>query len=425
MSYLLECIDCKRRYVPGEVQYLCPTCSENQKPMEPLVGILRCIYDYEAIIKRFSPSELKKRDGTTFFRFSELFPLRSTDTIPPLVVGATPLRQASHLRRAIDLENLWIKDDTVSPTASFKDRASAMVVACARERGLDAVATASTGNAATALAGMAASVGMRSIIFAPSSAPQAKLTQIVVYGGTLIPIKGTYDEAFELSIRACSEFGWYNRNTAYNPFTVEGKKTAALEIWEQLKYRAPDWVVVPTGDGVILAGIEKGFADLKALGIIDRLPRLALVQAIGCQPLVRALVHKSDCIVPEPKPRTIADSICVGVPRAGRWVLKAVADCEGAAVAVTDDEIIDAIALLGQATGVFAEPAAATAIAGLKKLVEDGTISRDECVVALITGSGLKDIPAASRAAKIGREIEPSLDAVKRFIDLKLETNSF
>jgi threonine synthase len=382
--------------------------------MEPLAGVLRCIYDYETISKGFDPDVLAKRPACGFDRWMELLPLRSAESLPPLITNSTPLRAAENLRIAFNLERLWIKDDSVQPTASFKDRASALVVACARERGRETIATASTGNAATALAGQAASCGASSVIFVPASAPQAKLVQIAVFGGMLVPIKGTYDEAFELSIAACNEFGWYNRNTAYNPFTIEGKKTAALEIWEQLGYKAPDWVVVPTGDGVILAGIEKGFADLKALGLIEKPPKLALVQAEGCQPLVRAWRSVEGAIIPEKKPHTVADSICVGVPRAGRWALAALKECGGAAVAVSDDEIIAAIALLGRSSGVFAEPAAAASIAGVKKLLEEGVIAQDESVVALVTGSGLKDVPAAARSVVIPKAIEPDIEAVRR-----------
>jgi len=416
MSYLFECVDCSKHYLPNEAAYVCPSCSAAQKEMEPLAGVLRCIYDYETISKEFGPEKLKNRTTKSFARWKEILPITSVDSLPPLIIYETPLRPVANLRREFGLDNLWIKDDTVQPTASFKDRASALVVACAREKGKDTVATASTGNAATALAGQAASVGIRSVIFAPASAPTAKLTQILVYGGTLLPIKGTYDEAFELSIGACNEFGWYNRNTAYNPFTVEGKKTAALEIWEQLGYKSPDWVIIPTGDGVILSGIEKGFADLKAMGLIEKMPKLAAAQAAGCQPIVRAWETKTP-IVPELKAKTIADSISVGVPRAGLWAIKAIDSTGGIAVAVEDEEIIDAIAILGRTTGVFAEPAAATAVAALKKLAKNGTLNREDTVVTLVTGNGLKDIPAASRSVALPKAIHPDLNEVKKALE--------
>lgn len=416
MSFLFECIDCHKHYLPGEIMYLCPSCSSSQQEMRPLCGILRCVYDYEAIAKHFNAHVLSGRRERGMARWIELLPLKSYESIPPLMTETTPLRPVVNLRRVLKLDDLWIKDDTVEPTASFKDRASALVIAVARERGITTVATASTGNAATALAGQAASVAVKAVIFVPLATPQAKLAQIAIFGGLLIPIKGTYDEAFELSIAACHEFGWYNRNTAYNPFTIEGKKTAALEIWEQLGFAVPDWVVVPTGDGVILAGIDKGFADLKALGFIERVPKFAVIQAEGCSPIVRAWKSQKPEIEPEKKPHTIADSISVGVPRAGRWALRALALNGGTCIAVSDKEIIEAIALLGQTTGIFVEPAAATAIAGLKKLVEGSAIRRDEKVVVLATGSGLKDIPAALRAIEIPKAIEPSVEVLRRML---------
>lgn len=414
-KYLFECIDCKKHFLPSDVEYLCPECSVLQKEMTPLSGVLRCVYDYEKLAKSFTPENIMRSCESGFARYADLLPFESIDSLPMLITCATPLRKALRLEYELQLDELWLKDDTVMPTASFKDRASAVVVAMAKEKEIDVIATASTGNAATALAGQCASVGMESVIFVPESAPKAKLAQIAVYGARLVPVAGTYDEAFELSIKACKEFGWYNRNTAYNPFTVEGKKTAALEIWEQMEFQAPDWVIVPTGDGVILAGIEKGFSDLKQIGLIDHLPKLALVQAEGCSPIVKAF-EKGGEIISEKKPHTIADSISVGVPRAGKWALQAVKETGGVAISVSDEEIISAIALLGRTSGVFAEPAAATAVAGAKKLAERKVISREERVVILITGNGLKDVPAAMHSVEIPKSISPSIDSLKKII---------
>lgn len=414
--YLFECIDCRKHYVPEDVKYLCPKCSADQEPMRPLKGLLRCVYDYGKISKKIKRAQLARGSAGTVARFISIMPIESAGSMPPLMTSMTPLRPALKVANDFGVDDIWIKDDTLLPTASFKDRASSLVVACARERCIDTIATASTGNAATALAGMAASAGMKSVIFVPETAPKAKLTQIAVYGGKLIPIKGNYDQAFELSIAACERFGWYNRNTAYNPFTVEGKKTAALEICMQLEFAAPDWVIVPTGDGVILAGMEKGFSDLRALGLIDRVPKLAAIQAEGCCPIVRAFESGAGEIVPEMNPKTIADSISVGVPRAGRWVMQALASCGGAAIAVSDREILDAISYLGRTMGVFCEPAAATAIAGLKKLAANGVIQRNETVVVLATGNGLKDVPAAAHSVKFPESIKPDLAEVEKLI---------
>ncbi|MFH1829258.1 MAG: threonine synthase [Pseudomonadota bacterium] len=415
-AYLLECIDCGKHHLPTDAKYLCPTCGTKRKEMEPLSGLLRCIYDYETATKFFTEESLSQNKAEGFERWAPLLPLESMTSLPPLLISATPLRAADKLADEFGLDSLWLKDDTVMPTASFKDRASSLVVAMAKELGHATIATASTGNAATALAGYAAAAELSSVIFVSAYAPKAKLVQIVVYGGQLILLDTNYDGAYELSIQACDELGWYNRNTAYNPFTVEGKKTAAFEIWEQLEYHAPDWVIVPTGDGVIAAGIEKGFSDLAAMRLIERVPRLALVQAAGCKPIVKAFESGADEIVPEQNPKTIADSIQVGVPRAGRWLLKALRTTNGVALAVDDGEILNAISELGHTSGIFAEPAAAASIAGLKKLVADGIIGSDDTVVALITGSGLKDVSAVMKAMQIPNPIEPTLDAVKRML---------
>lgn len=415
-AHLLECLDCGKQHLPTDALYLCPDCAKGRKPLEPLPGLLRCKYDFETVARTLNEETLEQSAKRGFERWAQLLPLESMASFPQLITDATPLRPAARLGDHLQLSDLWLKDDTVMPTASFKDRASALVVAVAKERGIKTIATASTGNAATALAGQAAWAEIESVIFVPADAPRAKLAQIAVFGGRLVPLDTNYDGAFELSIEACDAFGWYNRNTAYNPYTVEGKKTAALEIWEQLEYSAPEWVIVPTGDGVIAAGIEKGFADLKAMGFIEQLPRIAMVQAVGCQPIVRAFEAGADEIAPEMHPKSIADSIKVGVPRAGRWAMKALKNTNGVAVAVEDEEILGAIRLLGEKTGVFAEPAAAAAIAGLAKLRGDDVIGADETVVALVTGSGLKDVPAAMKAVEVPKTVKPELEAVRRYL---------
>jgi threonine synthase len=417
-AHLLECIDCGKQHLPTDVKYLCPQCSQDRKPLQPLPGLLRCRYDYETVARVLNEETLQDCDEQGFARWAPLLPLESATSLPQLITCATPLRSTDRLGDVLKLSDLWLKDDTVMPTASFKDRASALVVAVAKERGYKTIATASTGNAATALAGQAAWAELESIIFVPADAPKAKLAQIAVFGGRLLPLETNYDGAFELSIEASHAFGWYNRNTAYNPYTVEGKKTAALEIWEQLDYSAPDWVIVPTGDGVIAAGIEKGFSDLKAMGFIDQLPRIAMVQAAGCQPIVKAFEAGVQEITPELHPQSVADSINVGVPRAGRWAMKVLESTKGVAVAVDDAEILAAIKLLGETTGVFAEPAAAASIAGLAKLRAAGTIDTDDTVVALITGSGLKDVPAAMKVVEIPKSVKADLAGIRKFLEV-------
>jgi threonine synthase len=310
------------------------------------------------------------------------------------------------------MPNLWIKDDSRNPSGSTKDRASLLVVAKAIEYGIDTLATASTGNAATALAAVAAAAGRRAIVFVPTDAPAAKLVQMLAYGATVIRVEGDYDDAFELCCEACDTFGWYNRNTAVNPFTIEGKKTAALEIAAQLAPDECDVVVVPTGDGVILAGIAKGFSDLARCGLISRVPRLVAVQPVGSAAIVTAVQSGAETIEPLAEATSIADSLTVRVPRNATLCLRRIRESGGSAVAVPDRAIVAAIGTLARTAGVFAEPAGAAALAGLDGALEQSLVGRDERVVLLVTGSGLKDVTAATLAVTVPPPIAVDIDAV-------------
>jgi threonine synthase len=321
------------------------------------------------------------------------------------------------------LASLWIKDESRNPTASFKDRASAIVVARARAIGAEVVVTASTGNAGAALAGMAAAVGQPAVIFAPRTAPPAKIAQLLIYGARVLLVDGNYDQAFDLSIQAADEFGWYCRNTGYNPFTAEGKKTAAFEIWESLLNRpAFDGrltVFVSVGDGNIISGMHKGFKDLLALGWLEQMPRLVGVQAEGSAAIARAfrtLPEAGD--IPQVLPvsaNTLADSISVDLPRDGVRAVWAASQTGGTYITVSDDEILAAVADLGR-VGIFAEPAGAASYAGLVKAVQEGHIAAEDPVLVLNTGSGLKDVRAAMQAVGEAVVIEPSLESVKRVL---------
>ena len=316
------------------------------------------------------------------------------------------------LRRELKMPRLWVKDDTRNPSGSTKDRASLLVAAKAKEYGYDTIAAASTGNAATALAAVCAAAGLTAVVFVPASAPEAKLIQMLAYGARVFRVDGSYDDAFELCLTACDEFGWYNRNTALNPFTIEGKKTAALEIGAQMQPEAPDAVIVPVGDGVIVSGVAKGFADLERAGLIAKRPRLIAVQPAGSASIAAALRADSAEITPVPDAASVADSLVVQAPRNAMLCLRQIRDSGGAGVVVGDDQIVRAISRLARATGVFAEPAAAAALAGLDASLDQGLVGRDERVVLLVTGTGLKDVPAASRAVCRPEPIPPRLDAV-------------
>jgi len=376
------CTECGVAYARDEVRYLCPRCSAAYSPGEPLRGVLEARFDYGAIAARWRAGE--KLDG--------LLCAVEAEHHPPYPVGRTPLFRAPRLGEALGLGDVWIKNDGQNPSGSLKDRASFLVVAEAIRVGERTIVTASTGNAASALAAVCAAAGRQAVIYVPRSAPRAKLVQMRLYGADVRLVDGTYDDAFTLSLAHTAERGGLNRNTAYHPLTIEGKKTVALEIGEVLG-AAPDWVVVPVGDGVIISGVWKGFHDLNRVGAIDKVPRLVCAQAESSDAIHRYVT--TGTYANAPRPRTIADSISVSAPSNAHMARRAVIESNGLSVTVTDDEILAGQKTLARTTGVFAEPAAAAAIAGLEKVRD--RIAPGERVVALVTGHGLKDVDAAMR----------------------------
>lgn len=403
-----RCGRCGATYALSEVRYVCPRDGPE--------GTLDVLYDYDRLRRALDPARLREHPDRSIWRYASLLPLKP-ETLRRVEgagalekVGWTPLYRAERTARRLGLRAVYIKDEGRNPTASLKDRASAVVVLKALEEGASVVTTASSGNAAAALAGMAAALGLPAVIFVPHTAPEAKVAQLRIYGAHVFLVEGTYDEAFDLTLAAAEAFGWYCRNTAYNPFTREGKKTAAYEIWEQLGGQVPDRVFVAVGDGNILTGLWKGFRDLAALGWIDRMPTLMGVQAEGSAVLARAWAQGREEVQPEP-PRTIADSIAVGHPRDARFALRAVRETGGAFLTVTDEEILAAMRTLARETGVFAEPSAAAAFAGLEKAVREGQVDAAETVVVMSTGNGLKDIPSAVRATGPAHRIPAEIPA--------------
>ena len=359
-------------------------------------GILDITYDYDYIKSRLTKEVLANRAERSMWRYRELLPIEETTAPTPLRVGWSPLYEEPRLAEALGLGRLYVKDDGQNPTASLKDRASAMAVAKAREAGARVIACSSTGNAASSLAGNAAAAGLSTYIFVPSRAPKGKVAQLMTFGATVISVQGSYEETFELSKQAIDKWGWYNRNAAINPYLSEGKKTVALEIMEQLNWEVPDYIAISVGDGCTIAGLWKGLKDLHAIGFIDRLPRLISAQAAGCCPLNRAI--ESGMPWEPMEENTLADSIAVGVPRNAEKALMAIRESGGLTVNVTDEEIMAAQQLLGRTCGVFGEPAGVTGTAGVKKLCEAGKIGRDDTVVSVVTGNGLKDVANAIAA---------------------------
>ena len=415
----LKCLICGAEYGPDEIEYVCPKHGDD--------GIVDVRYDYELIGRRISPTTLAEDRNYTIWRYRPLLPIRPDSPVPPLTVGWTPLYRADRLAASLGLKHVWVKDEGRQPSASLKDRASSIAVVKAREWGAEVITTSSTGNAGAALSALCASVGQKNVIFVPESAPPAKIAQLLVYGSTVILVRGTYDDAFALCAQAAKEFGWFNRNTGYNPYMSEGKKTVSYEICEQLTaqveahgraplhWHAPDRIFVSVGDGCIIGGVHKGLKDLLALGWIEKMPKIMGVQAAGSAALYDA--WRAGISALEMKPiaaHTIADSISAGLPADRIKALAAVRETGGAYVKVTDEEILAAIPALARGCGVFAEPAGAAAYAGLVKAVEQGLVHPDERIVVLATGNGLKDIASARKSVGEPLVVEKDLAAVKQ-----------
>ncbi len=403
MSYVtgLTCVMCGAEY-PARGAMTCPRCG--------ITGILDVQYDYRAIARRLTRRALASRRDLTHWRYRELLPIGARARLPDLAVGWSPLRPAPALARHLGVRSLLLKDDGRNPSASLKDRASAVGAVRAVEARRDVIACASTGNAASSLAGMAAALGLRAIIFVPERAPEPKLAQLLIFGATVLRVHGSYDQAWELCQQACERWGWYNRNCAVNPYLVEGKKTVSLEICEQLEWKVPEWVAVSVGDGCTIAGTWKGFREMKVLGLIRRTPKLLGVQAEGAAP-VTAAFRSGAALIPV-EPRTMADSIAVGVPRNWKKAVDAVRESGGTMVNVSDEEIQEAMRATGRLAGVFAEPAAAAAVAGLARAAREGIVAERAAALAVITGNGLKDSRSALAAAPEPRDVLPDLDAV-------------
>jgi threonine synthase len=449
-KFHFECVDCKTEYPGDKVLYLCPACEKLNQPDRPPRGVLKTIFPYQQI-RKLSPDERLfghlERD-----HFLPLMPLRDMKSWPLLKIGDTPLYQigrrtrgpvdrrasgqadkrtsgpvdkqasgqAGRFMESLNFE-LYLKDDSRNPTFSFKDRASALVSAWAKENGIETLVAASTGNAGSSLAGVCASQRQRAMIVVPAAAPLAKLTQILMYGATLVAVKGTYDDAFDLSVKISEKYGYYNRNTAYNPLTIEGKKTVSFELFRQLGYHVPDRIFIPVGDGVIYAGVCKGFEDLLKLGIIERMPVLVAVQAEGSSNLVNNL--KSSSFIAKSS-KTIADSISVDVPKCFHMAVGYMDEYQGEAVSVSDKEILQASLLLSRSTGIFSEPAAVAAFAGMLKYHDKGMIQAQSTNVVLLTGSGLKDLSAVQSSIRIPDPVGPDIDSVEELIQKNFSQTS-
>lgn len=404
----LRCVKCQTIY-GLEQEYTCSKCG--------LEGVLDIEYNYDLVAKTLTKASLASRERN-HWRYKELLPIADNAALPHLQVGWTPVYNAPKVAAAIDVKEVYIKDDGRNPTASFKDRASSVGVVKAVEKGAKIIACASTGNAASSLAGFSAAVGIKSIIFVPERAPEPKITQLLIFGAIVLRVQGSYEQAWALCQSACERFGWYNRNAAVNPYLVEGKKTAGLEIAEQMSDNIPDWVVFSVGDGCTIAGAWKGIWEMHKLGVIPRLPRMLGVQAIGASPVITAFRSKQDLVPSDAQ--TIADSICVGEPRNWRKAVKAIEDSNGEMIGVTDEEILSAMRLAARSAAVFGEPAGVAALAGLARARAAGVVRANESALVAITGNGLKDVQTARQAAGDPISIAPDMQHLEQVLAEKL-----
>lgn len=407
---VLRCVSCKKEFSLNEIEYTCPSCG-------PRRGTLEVLYNYDALKRTLTHDYFRSLEERTMWRYLPLLPIENRQFIQPLRVGFTPTYSFPNLASEYGLKKLLIKDDGQNPTASYKDRASAVVVIKAQEKGKSVITCASTGNAASSLAGFSAATDLQTIIFVPRTAPEAKISQLLIYGAKVFLVDGSYDVAYDLAAEAAEAFGWYNRSAAVNPYLVEGKKTGALELAEQLDWEVPDVVLVGVGDGSVISGICKGFDELLRLDLIERVPQVIGVQAQGSAPIATAFerYNGNEIVIEDIHAHTIADSICVGKPRDIVKAVTYVARNGGHFVRVSDEEIEEAILTMAKRTGVFAEPAGAAPFAGLVKLAATGELPGKSAAV-MVTGSGLKDVAAVRKIVQAPIEIEPSLHAVRKHL---------
>ena len=393
----LKCRECGREY-PLTATHVC----------EFDFGPLEVAYDYDRIKKSLTKAAIESRPKS-MWRYRELLPIAGEPTVGKQV-GFTPLIKADRLAKKLGIRELWIKNDAVNyPTLSFKDRVVSVALSRAKELGFETVACASTGNLANSVAANAASAGLKSYVFIPSDLEQGKILNSLIYGANVISIKGHYDEVNRLCAEIAGKFGWAFVNVNMRPYYAEGSKSMAYEIAEQLGWRAPQHTIIPMASGSLLTKIHKGYQELVKIGLIaESQPRIYGAQATGCSPISTAQKAGLDFFKPV-KPDTIAKSLAIGTPADGFYALKVMRETNAAAEDVTDDEIRDAIKLLAETEGIFAETAGGVTVGVAQKLTASGRIPRNDSAVICVTGNGLKTLDAVNGYCGKPREIKPSL----------------
>jgi threonine synthase len=411
---VLKCLRCKREHLPEKNLYVCKKCG----------GKLDIIYDYDAIAKKVNKKVLAGRPSGVW-KYPEFLPIADSKNIVTLGEGGTPLIEAKNLARELGMKNVLLKDETRNPTASFKDRPMSVGVSKAKEFGAKSVVVASSGNAAIAVAAYSVKAGIDCYAFVPAEAPAAKVAQLSMYGAHIIRARaeGDGDPSYKLMQMAWERYGWspIPSSGAFNPYQPEGSKTMSYEIVEQLGWRAPDWLIAPTGAGTLLSGNAKGYFEFEQLGFIKSVPRMVSIQAEGCAPIVKAFKEGTPPykIPTWRNPSTVAGGLVDPYPWDADTALPAIKRSKGTAEAVSDAQILNAGKLLAKCEGIFAEPSGAAGLAGLRKLLDAGTIDRSDVVVVEVTGSGLKDTKAAMQLVKESPMIEPNLKQLEHLIKRK------
>ncbi len=400
----LICRECKKEYKP-QFRYICEEC----------FGPLDVTYIYPNNIKK---ELFESRKEKTYWRYFELLPVRDKNNIVSINAGFTPLQKSTNLSEDLQLKSLYIKNDSVNPTFSFKDRPAGVAVSRAKEINLQAVGCASTGNLASATAAHAAVARLPCYIFAPADLEHVKISQALSYGAEFVAVDGTYDDANRVASVIGDSKGIGIVNINMRPYYVEGSKTLAYEVAEQLNWQIPDYLVIPVGSGAMLNAICKGFEELQEIGLVNDVSNLKIIaaQPHGCSPIVDAFKSNSNEIFPVEKPDTIAKSLAIGDPGDGIYVLKRLKQYHGIAESVTNQEIIDGILKLSKTEGIFTEPAGGVSVAVLQKLIENGKIDRDANIVCYVTGNGLKSTEAIVKVLPKPSTVKPDIQMVSAII---------
>jgi len=409
MTTYQECINCGSKYSVNEIIYVCKKCGD----------LLEIKYDYSLIADTLKKNEWK-RVPLSVWRYKDLLPIKNSLKIVTLGEGGTGLHHCRRLGERLGIRQLHAKNEGENPTGSFKDRGMTVGVTKALELGVKSVICASTGNTSASLAAYAARAGILCAVLIPSGKiAYGKLAQAIIYGAKVIQVRSNFDQALEIVVQLSERHGDIYLLNSINPFRIEGQKSLGFEICEQLDYKSPDRIVVPVGNAGNISAIWKGFTEFHKLGFVKTLPKMTGIQAVGAAPIAQAIKSGSTEITPVSKPETIATAIRIGAPVSWKKALNAIRDSGGTAETVTDDEILDAQKMLARLEGIFVEPASASSIAGLKKLIENGEVDKDERVVCVTTGHGLKDPDTAVRMSEKPLEVDAELEAIERALGLK------